>query len=34
MMPGARIGRVLMIAVAILVILGLVLSTVQFPFTG
>jgi hypothetical protein len=34
MMPGARIGRWLMILVAIVVIVGLVLSAVQFPFTG
>lgn len=30
-MPGARIGRILMIVVAVLVILGLVLSTISAP---
>jgi hypothetical protein len=30
-LPGARIGRLLMIVVAIVVIVGLVLSTVAFP---
>ena len=34
MMPGARIGRCSMIIVAIIVVLGLVLSTVASPFTG
>lgn len=31
MLPGARIGRILMIIVAVIVILGLVLSTVAAP---
>jgi hypothetical protein len=30
-LPGARIGRILMIIVAVLVILGLVLSTFAAP---
>lgn len=30
-MPGARIGRILMIVVAVIVILGLVLSTFSAP---
>jgi hypothetical protein len=34
MLPGARLGRWLMIVVAIVVILGLLLSTVSFPFTS
>ena len=34
MLPGARLGRWLMIVVAIVVILGLVLSTISAPFTG
>jgi hypothetical protein len=34
MLPGARLGRWLMIVVAVLVILGLILSTVSFPFTS
>jgi hypothetical protein len=34
MLPGARIGRWIMIAVAIVVILGLLLSTFSAPFTG
>jgi hypothetical protein len=29
--PGARIGRILMIVVAVIVILGLVLSTFRAP---
>jgi hypothetical protein len=31
MLPGSRIARVLMIVVAIVVILGLVLSTFAYP---
>ncbi len=31
MLPGARIGQILMIVVAVLVILGLVLSTFSAP---
>lgn len=31
MLPGARFSRFVMIAVAIVVVLGLVLSTVAFP---
>lgn len=31
-MPGARFGRVLMIAVAVVVILALVLGAVAIPF--
>lgn len=31
MLPGARIGRILMIVVALIVILGLVLSTFSAP---
>lgn len=31
MLPGARIGRILMIIVAVIVILGLVLSTFAAP---
>jgi hypothetical protein len=30
-LPGARIARVVMFIVAVLVVLGLVLSTVTFP---
>ncbi len=31
MMPGSRIARLLMIVVAIVVVLGLVLSTFAYP---
>ena len=31
MLPGSRVARFLMIAVAIVVILGLVLSTIAYP---
>jgi hypothetical protein len=31
MLPGSRIARVLMIGVAVVVILGLVLSTFAYP---
>jgi hypothetical protein len=30
-LPGARIGRILMIAVALIVIVGLVLSAISAP---
>jgi hypothetical protein len=33
MMPGARIGRIVMIVVAVVVILGLVLGSIAYPFT-
>ena len=33
MLPGSRFARVVMIVVAVVVILGLVLSTVASPFT-
>ena len=33
-MPGARIGRVLMVLVAIVVVLGLVLGSVASPFVN
>jgi hypothetical protein len=31
MLPGARVARVVVLAVAIIVVLGLVLSTVTIP---
>jgi hypothetical protein len=32
MMPGARLARVLMIVVAVLVIVGMLFSTLQFGY--
>jgi hypothetical protein len=31
-MPGARFAKVVMIAVVVVIVLGLVLSTVAYPF--
>jgi hypothetical protein len=33
-MPGERLGRVVMVVVAVIVILGLVLGAVAAPFTN
>jgi hypothetical protein len=30
-MPGARVARIVMIAVVVIIVLGLVLSTVLYP---
>jgi hypothetical protein len=30
-MPGSRLARIVMIAVAVVIVLGLVLSTVAYP---